>query len=215
MVKKIFKTLIFDFDGTLVHTAPDVITSINFALKKIGLSTISETQMKKCIGPGKDDFLKAVLGKNFQEYNEKFILHFREYYWMHCLDTTGFFTGISDIVPRYHDKHITVASNKPGYFIKKILKGLSAWDWFDIIIGSEDVQHTKPHPEMIEAVQQHTGSAKDEILLIGDTTNDIIAGHRAGIATCGVSYGYGDSASLRKQKPDFMIQEPLDLLEII
>lgn len=214
-MSKIFTTLIFDFDGTLVHTAPDVITSINFALKKIGFSTVSDIHIKQCIGPGKDDFLKAVLGEDFQEYKENFLLLFREYYGEHCLDTTTFFTGINNVLPKCQNKNIAVASNKPRYFIEKILKGLSALDWFDLIIGSEDVQRAKPHPEMIDKVQNHTGSRKEEMLLIGDTPHDIIAGRRAGISTCAVSYGYGDILSLEEQNPDFMIQDPLDLWGII
>jgi len=210
-----FKTLIFDFDGTLVDTASDVITSINFALDKIGLNIISKVQVKKCIGPGKDEFLEAILGKDFEKYEEEFIVLFREYYWNHCLDTTTLYSGIDDILRKCKNKNISVASNKPRCFIEKILEGLSALDFFDVIIGAEDVLQVKPHPEMVEKIIEQTGSLRKDILIVGDTDNDIIAGHKAGVSTCGVSYGYGNKSLIEKHRPHFMIDKPLDLLNVL
>ncbi|MFO7890821.1 MAG: HAD-IA family hydrolase [bacterium] len=214
-MKNKFTTLIFDFDGTLVDTASDVIDSINFALGEIGINSVSKTHIKKCIGPGKDDFLKAVLGKEFQRYEEEFIVLFRGYYWEHCLDNTLLFTGIADILQKYQHKNVTVASNKPRFFIERILEGLSILDLFDVIIGAEDVSQVKPHPEMVEKILEQTESLKAEILFIGDTDNDIIAGHKAGVSTCGVSYGYGDRFSIEEQNPHFMVDHPADLSKII
>jgi len=214
-VKNIFKTLIFDFDGTLVDTATDVINSINFALKRMGINTISKNNIKKCIGPGEEDFLKAVLGKNLDKYKKEFIILFREYYWEHCLDNTKLFTGIDFIIQKYQHKNVTIASNKPRFFIEKILKGLSTLDFIDVIIGPEDVKEVKPHPEMIEKIMEKTDSLKVETLLIGDTYNDIIAGHKAGISTCGVSYGYGNKVAIVEQKPNFLVNHPQHLSKII
>lgn len=214
-MKNNFKTLIFDFDGTLVDTAKDVMASINVALEKLGIDSVSQKHIKKCIGPGKDKFIKAVLGKEFQKYEEKFIFLFREYYWEHCLDNTRLFTGIENILQKYQDKKISVASNKPRFFIERILGGLFALDFFDVIVGAEDVKQAKPHPEMVEKILERTGAVKNQILLIGDTENDIIAGHKAGVSTCGVNYGYGDRRLIEKQKPRFIIDHPLDLFNII
>ena len=214
-MNKSFKTIIFDLDGTLANTLPDVRNNINRALEEMGQSVLSEEQTRSAIGPGSEQFLDAVLPESDNLKKQEFLSRFRNHYWNHCLDLTRLFPGMDAVIQSLSDYHLAVATNKPRKTSEKILDGLGVRNAFDTIVGPEDVRHVKPHPEMIINIITRLDGTPSQTLFIGDTDKDMLAGRGAGVALCGAEYGYGDKDALKKQNPDYMIREPKDLLEII
>ena len=214
-MKKQFDTIIFDLDGTLVDTAPDVREGINGALERMGLPPLSMDQVKRAIGPGRDEFFRVIFQDVENPDVDTFIARFREIYWDHCLDRTRLFPGMHDVLNRLDGQTLVVASNKPKVFTEKILKGLGIRDRFEFVMGPEDVAHPKPHPEMVVKVLTLAGGKPSKSIIVGDTANDLKAGRGAGVGLCGARYGYGNTEDLERMHPDFLIDFPLELMDIV
>jgi 2-phosphoglycolate phosphatase len=210
-----FDTLIFDLDGTLIDSAPDVHFSVNCALKEMGAPPIDREEIRRAIGPGQDGFLKVVFPNLKKSEVNRFISIFRKYYWEHCLDRTVLFPGVQIVLSTLKDKQFAIASNKPKAFVERIITGLNIINRFRCVVGPEDVKHVKPDPEMIVKVLQLCGCEPDRALLIGDTDRDVMAGRAADVPVCGVQYGYGEIQEIKKQKPDFLIERADELIDIV
>jgi len=215
MMNHRFETIIFDLDGTLADTAPDVMVAINHALNKMKARPVSLDQVKRAIGPGKEEFIQTVLPDARKSEKEKFLASFRAFYWDHCLSQTALYPQMEEVLNKLQGRALAVASNKPRFFTEKILKGLGVLDLFHGVVGPEDVTHAKPHPEMIVALLKRLEKKPSRTLLVGDTDKDMLAGRGAGVRLCAVRYGYGRSEDLIPQRPDFLIDYPGELLDII
>ena len=212
---KSFDTIIFDLDGTLADTIFDVRDAINQSLDRMGFPPISMEQARKTVGPGRNEFIRAIFKDIKNPDVDKFIAAFREIYWDHCLDQTRLFTEMGNVLANLDDLKLLVATNKPKVFSEKILTGLGIANRFEQVICPEDVTHAKPHPEMIVKGLEMVGGKPSRTLMVGDTANDLKAGRGAGVALCGVRYGYGITEDLVNMNPDFLIDLPSELLEIV
>ena len=214
-MKREFHTIVFDLDGTLADTLPDVASGVNKALEQMGHSPLSIQQVKKAVGPGKDEFIRAIFPGVENPEGKTFLSLFRGIYWEHCLDETQLFPGMEEVLNRLENRKLGVASNKPRAYTEKILEGLGVRFCFDEVLGPEDVVHAKPHPEMIIKLVERVEGKPSQTLLVGDTDMDIRAGRGAGIGVCGVRYGYGRVVDMERLSPDFFIDSPEELLSIL
>jgi len=110
---------------------------------------------------------------------------------------------------------LAVASNKPSRYTERILTGLAVRDRFTVILGPEDVTHTKPHPEMIIKALAVLNTKSENTLFVGDTQMDLDAGRGAGVPFCLARYGYGDEAFFTSTNSEYSINKPVDLLNIV
>jgi 2-phosphoglycolate phosphatase len=210
-----YDILIFDFDGTLMDTARDVYKSCNYALLKMNLKPVTFKQVKNAIGPGVPNFTLRNLGKENLHRVDEFLSNFRAHYENHILDETTSFPGIDELLHSLDGQKLAVASNKPTRHVKNILKGLNLLSHFDLLVGPEDVSKSKPDPEMVHFIMNSFRGSTESTIIIGDTDNDILAGKAAGVATCAVTWGYGALYRLEELAPDYMISQPLELLQVI
>ncbi len=209
------RTIVFDLDGTLLDTAPDVHLCSNLALRAMGLPEISLAQARASIGPGPDNFARVTLGDRHVHRFGEFIALFRQLYQERCLIQTRPFPGVVEMLERLEGYQLAIATNKPASYTGRILAGLELERYFSVVICPEDVAHLKPHPEMIVAAMARTGATAATTLVVGDTDNDICAGRAAGARTCAVTWGYGPRAALEPLRPDFIISKPAELLELL
>jgi len=199
----------------MADTLQDVRSCINLALEEMNRPVLSEIQAKSAIGPGSDQFLDTILPDGTDEDKNLFLSRFRSHYWNHCLDHTRLFPGMETVLNSLKKENVAVATNKPGKATEKILDGLGVLQRFNRILGPEDVNHVKPHPEMIVRVLEQLNSKPSQTLFVGDTDKDMLAGRGAGVVRCAAMYGYGDRSALEKQGPEHMIHKPIELMEII
>ncbi|MCR4439497.1 MAG: HAD-IA family hydrolase [bacterium] len=212
---KAFTSIVFDLDGTLLDTAPDVHLCSNLALRAMGLPEISLAQARASIGPGPDNFARVTLGEENMHRFGEFIALFRQLYSDRCLVSTRPFPGVMDMLQSLQGHRLVVATNKPGPYTKRILAGLNMEPYFDVVICPEEVTHLKPHPEMILTAMARTAATPETTLVVGDTDNDIIAGKAAGARTCAVTWGYGPRATLESLGPDFVISRAAELFSLL
>jgi len=214
-MSRAYDTIVFDLDGTLADTMPDVAYGVNQALGRMGFPPISFEQVKKAIGPGRDEFIKTIFPGEVNPDAKTFLSIFREIYWEHCLENTKLFEGMGGVLSDFRNLNLGVASNKPKIFTEKILDGLGIRPIFNEVMGPEDVTHAKPHPEMIIKIMERVEGEPSRTLFIGDTDKDILAGQKAGVGVCGVRYGYGAVEDIEQLKPDYLIRFPAELVEIV
>ena len=209
------RALIFDFDGTIVDTAPDVLTCANLTLRKLGMRPITLEQARRSIGPGPDNFARIVLPEGEQDRFDEFIDIFRQFYHEHCLDRTRPFPGVPEMLAELEGFPKAIATNKPKIYTTKILDALDLSQFFDVVIGPDDVARLKPAPDMLLAAASALEVPPARALMVGDTDNDVLAARAAGMKVCAVTWGYSPLEVLLKSSPDFLIHEPAELLKIV
>lgn len=207
-------TVIFDLDGTLVDTFTDVSACINRALTVMERTPLSPERARTAIGPGKDVFLRTILGDDAEREEERFLKIFRGFYITHCLDNTSLFPEMETVLTKLASRTLVVATNKPGAAARRILAGLGVLSCFALIVGPEQVEHAKPAPDMIDYALERTGGKKKSTLIIGDTELDILAGKAAGVASAAALYGYGNDRLIRQADPDYCLKSPLDIMTL-
>ena len=209
-MKKI-SLLVYDFDGTLVDTLEDLADSVNRTLIEMNLSTLSQETIRSNIGDGVAKLMSRSLMSSGCKDVETAITLFLKHYSNHLLDQTAFYPGGREIVEYYSGKKNAILSNKPVAFIEKILEALNFLRPFDYIMGGDSLDVNKPDPKGLQLLMSELNCPEKQVVMIGDSAVDIKTGKQAGVMTCGVTCGLGNSASLLDSKPDYLIDNLSDL----
>ena len=214
-VKKIknskFKLIMFDFDGTLVDTAPDIISATNLLLTKNGHKALPADVIRRDIGTG----LKTLLKDFFPEANEDPAIEeglytdFLDIYRHEFLKNPVIFEGLENFLQKEvpaRDLKIAIVSNKKEDLIPPILEkvGLQKYPWVKII-GGNTFEHMKPHPMPILEAISAAGVQPEEAVLVGDGTPDVEGAHAAKCTSVAVSFGYTPIETLMSLGAHFRI----------
>ena len=208
---KSFKLLIFDFDGTLVDTAPDIHQSVNVVLKDLGAQPRSLEEVKGVIGFGIRYLMRELLKsdgsvKVDDALVEKAASSFREHYEAHLVEETQVYPKVLEVLSGpLKPFHKAVVTNKPHHLTEKILKTLSLDSFFDPVIGTGLSFPPKPEADAVEAAMAMHGVKPDETLLIGDSAVDYETARKAGIHFAWVTYGYD---TINPSKEMIVFQSP-------
>jgi phosphoglycolate phosphatase len=211
-----FTHLIFDLDGTLVDTKADLAAATNHILAHFDLPQLSVAQVSHSVGHGARVLVERALGpRNAHLVAHGFAL-FMEYYHAHLLDQTRPYDGIETLLTAasFSGKTLSVLTNKPEAASRAILAGLGLAEYFVTIVGGDTLPTKKPDPQGVNYLRRLTGITLNQTLLIGDSRVDCETGLAAGIATCGVTWGFGaqDFAAL---PPQFVVDSAEQLRALI
>ncbi len=210
-----FDHIIFDLDGTLCDSIPDIHSSINYSLEQMDLTLVSENQVKKAIGPGPDVFSRIILGEDHLTRFDEFRVIFKPYYVARCTDKSKPFDGIFELLEQLSQFKLSVATNKGYTVTHTMLRDLDLLPYFDFVATRDCVERPKPEPDMILHTCAKLNVPVERTLLIGDTDNDILAAERAGVFSCVALWGYSDHFDELKKIADFSAASPKECLNII
>ncbi len=197
----------FDLDGTLVDSAPGLAAAVDMALYALELPVAGEERVITWIGNGADVLMERALTWARQEL-------FDRYYGEVAEEGTFLFPHVADTLGALQAKGLPLGlvTNKPTPFVAPLLEALDIAKYFSVVIGGDDVQNKKPHPDPLLLVAERMGIAPQQMLFVGDSRNDIQAAKAAGCPSVGLTYGYNYGEAIDLSQPDVIYQSINDLL---
>lgn len=226
----------FDLDGTLVDSAPGLTAAVDSALYALELPTAGEDRVVTWIGNGADVLMQRALSWSLQERTSQRAASgkpavdtadipqeeqqrmlrklFDKYYAEFAEEGSYLFPAVADTLAALHAHGIPlgVVTNKPTPFVAPILASLGIDHYFSVVIGGDDVQNKKPHPEPLLLMAERLSVAPDALLFVGDSRNDIQAAAAAGCRSVGLTYGYNYGEAIADSNPDVVFDRFDDLL---
>jgi phosphoglycolate phosphatase len=207
--------LIFDLDGTLVDSKLDLAQAVNATRSHMGMSPLDNERVYSYVGNGAPVLIRRAMGAQATEPEVQEALEFfLEYYREHYLDYTTLYPGVREALDRLSaaGKRMAVLTNKPVRISRAILEGLGVAGHFFQIYGGNSFDLKKPDPVGVAALIKETGIPADRCLMIGDSSVDIQTARNAGVASCGVTYGF-QPETLADPAPDRLVDRLEELAD--
>ena len=204
------RTVVFDLDGTLVDTAPDLISALNFVLDREGMPPVPLKSARMLIGAGVRKLLERGLevdGRHASaEDIDRLTDDFIEYYAAHIADASRPFDGLESALDDLEAQgyRFAVCTNKLEWLSKRLLDRLGLSARFAAICGADTFGISKPDPAILQQTVARAGGQLSTAIMVGDAGPDIGVARRAGIPVIGVEFGYTD-VPIADLKPDRLI----------
>jgi len=214
------RIVVFDLDGTLVDTAPDLINALNFVLDREGMPPLPLASARNLIGAGARKLIERGLemggGTVTVAELDRMMRDFIDYYAAHIADESRPFEGLEAALDDLEGRgyRFAVCTNKLEWLSKLLLERLGLTRRFAAICGADTFGVAKPDPAILHQTVARAGGRSADSVMVGDSGTDIGAARRAGISVVGVSFGYTD-VPLAELKPDRLIGHMNDLPEAI
>ncbi len=199
-MKQIF-TILFDLDGTLVDTAPDLMRAHNHVMKKFGYPTKSTEEIRNLVGQGAGAMLgRSIWGQAKKEFGKvedqkikkQMIDAFVDYYGKNIINESTLINGVKEFLKWCKEKNISMAvcTNKQEHLAIDLLKKIGIYDYFEYVAGSNTFDYCKPDPRHLTNVIEILGGEIKRSIMIGDSETDANAGKNAGIPVVLLEDGY-------------------------
>ncbi len=212
-----YKYVIFDLDGTISNPLEGLKNGFRYAFEKMDLKNIDESILNSFVGPPLQDSIK----KHFFQEEDKIwqtVAHFREYYGVKGLYENTMYEGIRELLEdlKREGRDLFVATYKPQQYAEKILEHFGIKHLFDSIHGVSINTHDVGKEVLIERILgEIKGHNKKDVVMIGDTPFDIVAGKKMSVATIGLTYGFGTRMDIENHQPDFIANSVAELRALI
>ena len=210
------RTVVFDLDGTLVDTAPDLIQALNFVLDREGLPPVPLHSARNMIGAGARRLIERGLEVEGRVATPADITRltgdFIDYYAAHIADGSRPFQGLEDALDDLAARgyQFAVCTNKLEWLSKRLLDQLGLSPRFAAICGADTFGVSKPDPAFLRETVKRAGGEIAATIMIGDAGPDVGVARRAGVPVIGVEFGYTD-VPIAELKPDRLIGHMRDL----
>ncbi len=203
---------IFDFDGTLADTFPAIYESWNRTCLEFKLEIPSANKIKSMMGWHLVTIAKEI---SQQQDTSEIIKSYKNNY-SQLTDQTQLFNGIKDVLEQLKKdkKTLFVVSAKSSLALNQAIVNLNLREYFEEIIGAEDVTRVKPDPEAIDIILDKYGLNTSEAVMIGDALVDIQMGQNAKVKTCVVTWGACSHEQTQKFGANWTIDQPYQILKI-
>lgn len=186
-----YQAVIFDFDYTLGDGTEGIVASVNYGLEKLGHPLAARESIRKTVGLSLEDTYRTLTGDESEEQAKAFAGYFKEKADQVMVENTSMFPDTMDVLRelRNQGRKIGIVTTKYRYRMNAILENCQAQEYFDRIVGGEDVKHPKPDPEGIFMVLDAWNLPKEQVLYVGDSVVDAKTAEAAGIDFAGVTTG--------------------------
>jgi phosphoglycolate phosphatase len=210
------RTIVFDLDGTLVDTAPDLIAALNYVLDREGLPPVPMQAARNMIGAGARKLIERGLeveGRIMSVADiDRLTKDFIEYYAAHIADASRPFEGLEAALDDLEALgcRFAVCTNKLEWLSKRLLEQLGLSRRFAAICGADTFGVSKPDPAILRQTVARAGGDMTGAVMVGDAGTDVGVARRAGVPVIGVSFGYSD-VPIAELKPDRVIDRMREL----
>ncbi|WP_312462025.1 phosphoglycolate phosphatase [Comamonas sp.] len=216
-MQRSIRAILFDLDGTLIDSAPDLGAAADQMRVARGLPSLPMADYRPFAGSGARGMLRVAFGMQpedaeFSTMREEF---FQNYERRMTQDTTVF-DGVSDMLASIvaRQLHWGVVTNKSKRFTEPLSRQMALFASAGAVVSGDTTPHAKPHPEPLLEAARRIGVAPQDCVYVGDDERDIIAGKAAGMHTVAAVYGYlGEKQSVAHWEADDVINSPHELLK--
>ncbi len=218
-MERIYDTVIFDLDGTLMDTLEDLANAVNEILKRHGYPVKTITEVRRIVGNGLRQTLTLCLPEGTEQQEvERLLPEFAAYYQAHCQIKTKPYDGIMDTLRELCERgyKMAIVSNKRDEAVKTLNEEYFQ-AYVKVAIGeNEDMGiKKKPAPDTVFQALRELGSVRERAVYVGDSEVDRMTAENAGLPCVSVDWGFRDREELEKLKPAYLISRPEELLEIL
>ena len=216
--------ILFDLDGTLIDSVPDLALAINEMLRELGRSPYDEETIRFWIGNGSAMLVRRALAGSREipeGFDEELYARahaiFLERYARVLARATRPYPQVPETLEllKARGYRMAIVTNKPGQFVAPILERLGLAEYFDLIVGGEDLPVKKPDPAPLLYACEELGVSPGKALMVGDSANDILAAKSAGIPVLAVAYGYTHGTPVEEYGPDRVVERFGELAELL
>ena len=220
------RLVMFDLDGTLIDTAPEIADAVNDTLAQCGLPLVSQQQVRDWIGHGTRTLLIAALasaqGRTVQEIGADPDLPriagiFDGHYQQRCGSSSQPYPHVVDVLDslRAHGVHLAVVTNKEGRYTDTVLRAHQFNERFDLVISGDTLATKKPDPAGIAHCLAHCAVTASQALFVGDSSIDAATARNAGVPVWLLPYGYNMGQAIEACGPDRVIPDMRALLALL
>jgi phosphoglycolate phosphatase len=215
-MKPAVQAVLFDLDGTLVDSAPDLAGAVNDLLAEEGRPALPYERLRPLVGSGARGMVGAAFGlRPGDDGYEPRRVRFLELYAARSLRLTTVFDGVAPLLEGIEQAGLRwgIVTNKAHHLAHPIVHGLGLGDRAGVLIGGDTTPHAKPHPAPLLEAARRMGMDPAACVYVGDDLRDIQAGRAAGMAALAAAWGYlGNGEPVHDWQADAVIDQPRSLL---
>ncbi|MBD3840471.1 MAG: phosphoglycolate phosphatase [Campylobacterales bacterium] len=205
--------LLFDLDGTLIDSAPDLANALNLTLQQLGKRPFTLEVIRGWVGNGAQTLVhRALSGSRSVDSSidsnliKTTLKTFLNIYEQNLCNTTKLYDGVQETLQSLNEKYIMcVVTNKPHRFIQPILETLQIDQYFLDSIGGDFLETKKPDPDQLLYITNKHQYQLDNCVMIGDSKNDIFAARNCDMTSIAVTYGYNYDQPVSDFNPDYIV----------
>ncbi|WP_332744958.1 phosphoglycolate phosphatase [Hydrogenophaga sp.] len=213
-----YDLILFDLDGTLIETAPEIADAVNDTLAQFGLHAVTQTQVHEWIGHGTRELLISALADrrntttdavrhdaDFPAIESAFAAHYQQ----RCGTRSQLYPHVRETLQVLKDAGVKLAvvTNKEGRYTQTVLDAHQMAPLFDRVISGDTLPVKKPHPAAVLDCLNRFGVEAERALFVGDSSIDVATARNAGVAVWALPYGYNMGEPIEACKPDRVIAD--------
>ena len=209
------QAVLFDLDGTLLDTAPDMIGALNRLLVERGRDALSHESMRRYVSHGSARLVRVGFADAAESELPALQQRFLEIYRVHLSAGTTLFPGMQEVLDdlRQLKLEVAIVTNKPGWLTAPLLQQLRLDDGFACVVSGDTLPERKPHPLPLLHAARVAGAEPSRCVYVGDAERDIQAARGAGMTSLIARYGYiGADEAIDDWRADGLLNSPHELL---
>ena len=212
------KLVMFDLDGTLIDSVPDLAAAVDVMLRQLGRDPAGDDQVRHWVGNGARVLVRrALAGGMAHEHidegatEQALALFLEAYAGDHSRSTV--YPGVRALLDQLQADQVPLAlvTNKPSRFVPELLADKQLDGYFRWLVGGDTLPVQKPDPAALNWVMQQAAVSAAQALFVGDSRSDVLAARAAGVPVVAVSYGYNHGQAIATENPDLLV-DSLDAL---
>lgn len=214
MTSRPLRAVLFDLDGTLADTAPDLVAAVGRMRQRLGLPPADLSGLPPLAGQGAVALMTAGIPELESAGRSERVPQYLDDYRRHCWEASRAFDGVPDLLQRLTAMglKIAVVTNKLRMLAEPVVEQAGWASVVDVLVAGDDAARPKPAPDPVEQACRELGVQPRDAVMVGDDRRDIEAGRSAGCRTVAAAWGYVGDEDPASWAADRVIQRPIDLL---
>lgn len=212
-----YKLAIFDFDGTLVDSAPGIIDVMRDVVREYGLPEVILEEWRQLVGVPLERQMEVIFPDRDDSYRKEVTERYRALYDQQAIERCPLFPGLRSTLERLKNSgvRLSIVTSKRKHLVDKVIDHHGLGYYFSLILGAQEVANHKPHPEAVYLTLAHLAMTSDDAIVIGDSIYDLDMARNAGVASIGITTGIHSREILTTAEPKCIVNRLEDVLPVI